>query len=268
VSLTARQTVGVFFGDDMTSQTFLLAAFSGPHVRALADYMDVSEDYARGLLLRWWSECESMIDKAMNLEGFARGLIHAGLLIGVEEAAQANGEAPPAKPTRRRKTKAEPVEPVATEPAKEPEVATEPKPAATTTSPAHQAEMIYEAYPRKVARPAAIQAIRRALQAKSFDWLLGQVERYAEAVEGQSKKFVPHPATWFNQARYDDDPKEWAQSDTGPDLFGGIRQVQREMIGERAMQPGRLPAGDGSSSGGNAEDGDTPDDPGLSPLPF
>jgi hypothetical protein len=260
--------VGVFFGDEMTSQTFLLAAFSGPHVRALADYMDVSEDYARGLLLRWWSECESMIDKAMNLEGFARGLIHAGLLIGVEEAAQANGEAPPAKPTRRRKTKAEPVEPVATEPAKEPEVATEPKPAATTTSPAHQAEMIYEAYPRKVARPAAIQAIRRALQAKSFDWLLGQVERYAEAVEGQSKKFVPHPATWFNQARYDDDPKEWAQSDTGPDLFGGIRQVQREMIGERAMQPGRLPAGDGSSSGGNAEDGDTPDDPGLSPLPF
>jgi hypothetical protein len=260
--------VGVFFGDEMTSQTFLLAAFSGPHVRALADYMDVSEDYARGLLLRWWSECESMIDKAMNLEGFARGLIHAGLLIGVEEAAQANGEAPPAKPTRRRKTKAEPVEPVATEPAKEPEVVTEPKPAATTTSPAHQAEMIYEAYPRKVARPAAIQAIRRALQAKSFDWLLGQVERYAEAVEGQSKKFVPHPATWFNQARYDDDPKEWAQSDTGPDLFGGIRQVQREMIGERAMQPGRLPAGDGSSSGGNAEDGDTPDDPGLSPLPF
>jgi hypothetical protein len=247
----------------MSSQTFSLAAFNGPHVRALADYMDVSDDHARGLLLRWWSECESIIDKAMNLEGLARGLIHAGLLVGVEEAAQANGEAPPAKPVRRRKANPGPVE----QPAAEPQVVPETKPAATT-SPAHQAEMIYQAYPRKVARPAAIQAIRRALQAKSFDWLLGQVERYAEAVEGQSKKFVPHPATWFNQARYDDDPKEWANTDTGPDLFGGIRQVQREMIGERAMQPGRLPAGDGSSSGGNAEDGDTPDDPGLSPLPF
>ena len=248
----------------MTSQTFLLAAFSGPHVRALADYMDVSEDYARGLLLRWWSECESMIDKAMNLEGFARGLIHAGLLIGVEEAAQANGEAPPAKPTRRRKSKVEAVE----QPAAEPQVVPETKPAATTTSPAHQAEMIYQAYPRKVARPAAIQAIRRALQAKSFDWLLERVQMYAECVEGSSKKFIPHPATWFNQARYDDDESDWANTDTGPDLFGGIRQVQREMTNERAMQPGRLPAGDGSSSGGNAEDGDEGDDKGLSSLPF
>jgi hypothetical protein len=252
----------------MSSQTFSLAAFNGPHVRALADYMDVSDDYARGLLLRWWSECESMIDKAMNLEGLARGLIHAGLLVGVEEAAQANGDAPPAKPVRRRKAKPEPVERPAAEPHREPEVVTEPKPAATTTSPAHQAEIIYEAYPRKVARPAAIQAIRRALQAKSFDWLLERVQKYAECVEGSSKKFIPHPATWFNQARYDDDESDWANTDTGPDLFGGIRQVQREMTNERAMQPGRLPAGDGSSSGRDAEDGDEGDNPGLSSLPF
>ena len=252
----------------MQSKTFTMKAFDCPQVYAIAKKLDISPDHARGLLLRWWGGCEATIDLAMGVEGFASALRHAGWLVGVEEAAQANGEAPPAKPVRRRKAKPEPVEQPAAEPHREPEVVTEPKPAATTTSPAHQAEMIYEAYPRKVARPAAIQAIRRALQAKSFDWLLGQVERYAEAVEGQSKKFVPHPATWFNQARYDDDPKEWAQSDTGPDLFGGIRQVQREMIGERAMQPGRLPAGDGSSSGGNAEDGDTPDDQGVSPLPF
>jgi hypothetical protein len=252
----------------MQAKTFTMKAFDCPQVYAIAKKLDISPDHARGLLLRWWGGCEATIDLAMGVEGFASALRHAGWLVGVEEAAQANGEAPPAKPTRRRKSKVEAVEQPAAEAAKEPEVVAEPKPAATTTSPAHQAEMIYEAYPRKVARPAAIQAIRRALQAKSFDWLLGQVERYAEAVEGQSKKFVPHPATWFNQARYDDDPKEWAQSDTGPDLFGGIRQVQREMIGERAMQPGRLPAGDGSSSGRDAEDGDEGDNPGLSSLPF
>jgi len=260
--------VGVSFGEEMSSQTFSLAAFNGPHVRALADYMDVSEDYARGLLLRWWSECEAMIDKAMDLEGLARGLIHAGLLVGVEQAAQANGEAPPARPVRRRKPKAEPVEQPAAEHTREPEVVAEPRPAATTTSPAHQAEIIYEAYPRKVARPAAIQAIRRALQAKSFDWLLERVQKYAACVEGSSKKFIPHPATWFNQARYDDDPKEWANTDAGPDLFGGIRQVQREMIGERAMQPGRLPQSDGGVASGRAADSDPADDQGLSSLPF
>jgi hypothetical protein len=260
--------VGVSFGDDMHSKTFTMTAFDCPQVYAIAKKLDISPDHARGLLLRWWGGCEATIDLAMGVEGFASALRHAGWLVGVEDAAQANGEEPPAKPVRRRKPKAEPVEPVATEPAKEPEVVPEAKPASTTTSAAHQAEIIYEAYPRKVARPAAIQAIRRALQGRNFDWLLWRVQKYAECVEGSSKKFVPHPATWFNQARYDDDPKEWAQSDTGPDLFSGIRQVQREITNERAMQPGRLPQGDGGVASGNAADGDTPDDKGLSSLPF
>ena len=246
----------------------VLGAFSSPQVDAIAKALGIPADHARGLLLRWWLECGRIVDQAMGVEGFANALRRVGWMTGCEEAAQANGEAPPAKPVRRRKPKVEPVEQPAAEPDRKPEVVTEPKPAATTTSPAHQAEIIYEAYPRKVARPAAIQAIRRALQAKSFDWLLGQVERYAEAVEGQSKKFVPHPATWFNQARYDDDPNEWAQSDTGPDLFGGIRQVQREMSDERGVQARRLPEGDGGVAGGNAADGDEGDNPGLSSLPF
>ena len=246
----------------------VLGAFSSPQVDAIAKSLGIPPDHARGLLLRWWLECGRIVDQAMGVEGFANALRRVGWMTGCEEAAQANGEAPPAKPTRRRKAKPEAVEQPAAEPARVPEVVSEPKPAATTTSPAHQAEMIYEAYPRKVARPAAIQAIRRALQAKSFDWLLERVQKYAACVEGSSKKFIPHPATWFNQARYDDDPKEWANTDAGPDLFGGIRQVQREMIGERAMQPGRLSTGDGSSSGRDAEDGDEGNNPGLSSLPF
>ena len=246
----------------------VLGAFSSPQVDAIAKSLGIPSDHARGLLLRWWLECGRIVDQAMGVEGFANALRRVGWMTGCEEAAQANGDAPSAKPTRRRKPKAEQVEPVETQPAREPEVVTEPKPAATTTSPAHQAEIIYQAYPRKVARPAAIQAIRRALQGRDFDWLLWRVQKYAECVEGSSKKFIPHPATWFNQARYDDDESDWANTDTGPDLFGGIRQVQREMTNERAMQPGRLPAGDGSSSGRDAEDGDEGNNPGLSSLPF
>ncbi len=252
----------------MSSQTFSLAAFNGPHVRALADYMDVSEDYARGLLLRWWSECEAMIDKAMDLEGLARGLIHAGLLVGVEQAAQANGEAPPAKPVRRRRPKAEPVEQPAAEPDREPGVVPEEKPALKKGIIAHQAELIYLAYPRRVARSAAIQAIQRTLKEHSFEWLMERVQKYKACVQGSSKKFIPHPATWFNQARYDDDESDWANTDTGPDLFGGIRQVQREMSDERGVQARRLPESDGGVASGNAEDGKPADDQGLSSLPF
>ncbi len=34
---------------------------------------------------------------------------------------------------------------------------------------------------------------------------LGPVSRWP----AEDRKFVPHPATWFNQERYLDDPKEW-----------------------------------------------------------
>ena len=252
----------------MQAKTFTMKAFDCPQVYAIAKKLDISPDHARGLLLRWWGGCEATIDLAMGVEGFASALRHAGWLVGVEEAAQANGEAPPAKPVRRRKAKPEPVEPPAAEPAREPEVVPEAKPASRAELAAHQAELIYLAYPRRVARGAAIQAIQRALKEHSFQWLMQRVEKYKACVQGSSKKFIPHPATWFNQARYDDDESDWANTDTGPDLFGGIRQVQREIIGERAMQPGRLPEGDGGVAGRDAADGDAGDDPGVSSLPF
>jgi len=260
--------VGVFFGDEMQAKTFTMKAFDCPQVYAIAKKLDISPDHARGLLLRWWGGCEATIDLAMGVEGFASALRHAGWLVGVEEAAQANGEAPPAKPVRRRKAKPEPVEPPAAEPAREPEVVPEAKPASRAELAAHQAELIYLAYPRRVARGAAIQAIQRALKEHSFQWLMQRVEKYKACVQGSSKKFIPHPATWFNQARYDDDESDWANTDTGPDLFGGIRQVQREMSVERGVQARRLPQSDGGVAGGNAEDGKPADDQGLSPLPF
>lgn len=91
---------------------------------------------------------------------------------------------------------------------------------------------IYKAYPRKVGKAAAIKAINKALHFISggvaevpdridphktpADWLLDRVETYATAVAKwpkEERKFVPHPATWFNQGRYDDDPAEWQRGD-------------------------------------------------------
>lgn len=81
-------------------------------------------------------------------------------------------------------------------------------------------EAIYEAYPRKVGRKAAIDAINRAIERHKAEegttpatpYLLDRTTAFAAAVAGwpaDERNFVPHPATWFNQGRYDDDPKEW-----------------------------------------------------------
>ena len=75
---------------------------------------------------------------------------------------------------------------------------------------------IYGRYPRKVARKAAIKAIRAAAKEQSLDYLLDRVSAYAAAVarwSQEDRQYIPHPATWFHQARYDDDPGEWARED-------------------------------------------------------
>ncbi len=68
------------------------------------------------------------------------------------------------------------------------------------------AEAIYQAYPRKEAKPAALKAIRAALKKGQVTapQLLAATSKYALSRAGQDPKFTPHPATWFNQERWND----------------------------------------------------------------
>ena len=72
-----------------------------------------------------------------------------------------------------------------------------------------QAVALYRAYPRKVAKGAAIKAIKRALRKEDFEVLMEAVTAYADAREGQDRQYTPYPATWFNQERWEDDREEW-----------------------------------------------------------
>lgn len=74
------------------------------------------------------------------------------------------------------------------------------------------AEDIYAAYPRKVARPVAIKAIKKAMRSTDPSFLLEQTQKYAKARIGEDPNFTPHPSTWFNQERYNDDPSTWRRS--------------------------------------------------------
>lgn len=88
-------------------------------------------------------------------------------------------------------------------------------------------EPIYSMYPRKVGRRAALRAIERALKRvnkrmttaghrhpdlDAIEYLSNKTAKFAAAVKRWppgDRKFVPYPATWFNQDRFDDDPAEW-----------------------------------------------------------
>jgi hypothetical protein len=74
-------------------------------------------------------------------------------------------------------------------------------------------ESIYEAYPRKVGKGAALRAIEKALKRLDTDdpggYLLQVTKEYAKSPAGNNDNFTPLPATWFNRSSYLDDPKEW-----------------------------------------------------------
>lgn len=88
-----------------------------------------------------------------------------------------------------------------------------------------QVRSIYETYPRHVGCGAALKAIEKAavrlVKAKLFPddhaarrFLWKKAREYALSPAGQkppqgSNDYRPHPATFFNQDRFFDDPQEW-----------------------------------------------------------
>lgn len=68
---------------------------------------------------------------------------------------------------------------------------------------------IYELYPRQIGKPMALKSIEKALRTHSLDFLKQRTEAYAKACIGKDPQFIPHPATFFNQERFNDDPSTW-----------------------------------------------------------
>lgn len=91
-----------------------------------------------------------------------------------------------------------------------------------------QSEAIYKAYPRKAAKPRALRAIEKALISCPEHMLLNaaqEMRKLWEPCDEEKKKMFPHPATFFNQAMWDDladfrlrfpPPKQFYQGTVGP----------------------------------------------------
>ncbi len=80
------------------------------------------------------------------------------------------------------------------------------------------AEEIYKAYPVPAARPKALAAIKKAIEAHGAEHILKRTLAYSRARNG-NKEFVPLPATWFNQERYNDDPATWVPRRNGRESY-------------------------------------------------
>lgn len=77
------------------------------------------------------------------------------------------------------------------------------------------AEAIYQAYPRKEGKGKALPAIEKALRTTTAEVLLEAVQAFAKAKAGTDPQFLPHPASWFNARRWEDDRASWLVRPSG-----------------------------------------------------
>lgn len=134
-------------------------------------------------------------------------------------------------------------------------IPTQPNP----TQPNHRASVPYPAgfeawfshYPRHVGKREAAAAHGRAIDRISAAhdvsktdanlWLIAVTTRFSESPAGRAGSFTPHPATWLNQGRYDDDPAEWQRPNANcPRLKQGPGQTYDEHAKAKDPNHGKL----------------------------
>lgn len=65
----------------------------------------------------------------------------------------------------------------------------------------------WQAYPRRIGKGAARTAFKKATKIVDGSFIVDAAAKYARHCEivGTEKQYIPHPATWLNQERWDDD---------------------------------------------------------------
>lgn len=67
-------------------------------------------------------------------------------------------------------------------------------------------EEFWVTYPRKVARAAARAKFMSLAKATDVEKILDGARRFAADPNLPEKQFIPHPTTWLNQGRWEDEP--------------------------------------------------------------
>lgn len=73
-------------------------------------------------------------------------------------------------------------------------------------------EQWWAKYPKKVGKQAALKAFRNAQNRPRIDDLLAALRRACTSEQWRKDggQFIPNPATWLNQGRWDDEPVQIA----------------------------------------------------------
>ena len=72
--------------------------------------------------------------------------------------------------------------------------------------PSMEFDRFWAEYPRKVGKIAARTAFTKAMKLTSIEQMLSGIELLRIEKAGKGPEWYPHPATWLNEGRWDDEP--------------------------------------------------------------
>jgi hypothetical protein len=81
-------------------------------------------------------------------------------------------------------------------------------------------EEFWKVYPRHVAKTAARTKFLAIAKTVDVDLVLAGARRFAEDPNLPETKYIPHPTTWLNGGRWDDDPLPARDGDEPPKDYG------------------------------------------------
>lgn len=94
-------------------------------------------------------------------------------------------------------------------------------------------EQFWKTYPRRVGKKAAFMALEKVRRNEEveFSALMTSVKAFARHVYGKDLQYVPHPTTWINQGRWDDElsapaEQQWSAADRWAQTVARMRAIQ------------------------------------------
>jgi len=114
-------------------------------------------------------------------------------------------------------------------------------PASTPRLPPTLFDQFWEWYPRKVGKEAAKKAWDKARTKTDQQHILQGLENYRLDPNLPAKEFIPHPATWLNEGRWDDEPlpargQQMRPTGSQVRLQAGFELLQRVQAREQQEQ--------------------------------
>ena len=93
-----------------------------------------------------------------------------------------------------------------------------------------QLEEVFNLYPRRIGKIEGLKQIKQAIKDHGLEFIIEKTKAYAKAREDKPMEYTPHPATWFFQERFNEDPATWAvagsESGSSSHPWGYMKQLE------------------------------------------